>query len=224
VEVFIRFYFIQSSYIFEPYVTTECSTVSFHVIFFYSHSGGVESILGPLGTSATEWPIVPVTVIMIMGVFGGMKIGRGNRSTRRKPAPVPLCPPQIPHDLTWTRTRAVAVGSQRLTAWAMARPSNSTIYNARSWKLWLNNERTNQWTCLYDISVVCSLLVLGCFMTFDRTIRRHVTALRASYPTVLLVTVIIPGFLSESPVRRDKKTRFSTTNMINVKQKSCKFQ
>jgi hypothetical protein len=24
-------------------------------------------------------------------------IGRGNRSTRRKPAPVPLCPPQTPY-------------------------------------------------------------------------------------------------------------------------------
>jgi hypothetical protein len=32
------------------------------------------------------------------GEIGGMKIGRGNRSTRRKPAPAPLCPPQIPHD------------------------------------------------------------------------------------------------------------------------------
>jgi hypothetical protein len=31
------------------------------------------------------------------GEIGGMKIGRGNRSTRRKPAPVPLCPPQTPH-------------------------------------------------------------------------------------------------------------------------------
>jgi hypothetical protein len=29
-----------------------------------------------------------------------MGIGRGNRSTQRKPAPVPLCPPRIPHDLT----------------------------------------------------------------------------------------------------------------------------
>jgi hypothetical protein len=28
------------------------------------------------------------------GVIGGMKIGRGNRSTRRKPAPAPLCPPK----------------------------------------------------------------------------------------------------------------------------------
>jgi hypothetical protein len=34
------------------------------------------------------------------GAVGGMRIGRGNRSTRRKPAPMPLCPPQIPHDLT----------------------------------------------------------------------------------------------------------------------------
>jgi hypothetical protein len=51
-----------------------------------------------------------------------MKIDRGNRSTRRKPAPVPLCPPQIPHELIWARTRAAAVGSRRLTSWAMARP------------------------------------------------------------------------------------------------------
>jgi hypothetical protein len=32
------------------------------------------------------------------GEIGGM-IGRGNQSTRRKPAPVPLCPPQTPHAL-----------------------------------------------------------------------------------------------------------------------------
>jgi hypothetical protein len=50
------------------------------------------------------------------GVIGGMKIRRGNRSTRRKPAPAPLCPPQLPLDQTRARTRAAAVGSQRLTA------------------------------------------------------------------------------------------------------------
>jgi hypothetical protein len=38
------------------------------------------------------------------GAVGGMRIGRGNRSTGRKPAPAPLCPPQIPHDLIWART------------------------------------------------------------------------------------------------------------------------
>jgi hypothetical protein len=31
------------------------------------------------------------------GAVSGMRIGRGSRSTRRKPAPVLLCPPQIPH-------------------------------------------------------------------------------------------------------------------------------
>jgi hypothetical protein len=45
------------------------------------------------------------------GAVGGMRIGRGNRNTRRKPAPVPLHPPQIPCDLTWARTPAAAVES-----------------------------------------------------------------------------------------------------------------
>jgi hypothetical protein len=29
------------------------------------------------------------------GAVGGMRIGRGNPSTWRKPAPVPLCPSQV---------------------------------------------------------------------------------------------------------------------------------
>jgi hypothetical protein len=33
------------------------------------------------------------------GAVGGMRIGRGNRSSRRKPAPVPLCQPQT--HMTW---------------------------------------------------------------------------------------------------------------------------
>jgi hypothetical protein len=60
----------------------------------------VESKLGPLGTSATEWPIVPAPGDYDEGEIGGMKIGRGNRRTRGKPTPVPLCPPQIPFDQT----------------------------------------------------------------------------------------------------------------------------
>jgi hypothetical protein len=38
------------------------------------------------------------------GAIGGMKIGRGNRSTRIKPALAPLCPPQIPHNQNRART------------------------------------------------------------------------------------------------------------------------
>jgi hypothetical protein len=59
---------------------------------------------------------------MVTGVIGGIRIGTGNRSTQRKPAPVPLCPPQIAHVLTRAPTRAAAVGSQRITASAMAWP------------------------------------------------------------------------------------------------------
>lgn len=39
-------------------------------------------------------------------------IGRGNRSVRRKAVPVPLCPLQIPQDLSWDRTREQAGGSR----------------------------------------------------------------------------------------------------------------
>jgi hypothetical protein len=45
-----------------------------------------------------------------------------------KPAPVPLCPPQIPYGLTRDRTRACAVGGRPLTAWAMARTKHMDYY------------------------------------------------------------------------------------------------
>jgi hypothetical protein len=71
----------------------------------------MESKLGPLGTSATEWPTVPAPGDYEDGEFGGMNIGRGNRSTRRKPAQrhfvnykSHLASPRV-------RTRAAAVGS-----------------------------------------------------------------------------------------------------------------
>jgi hypothetical protein len=70
--------------------------------------------LGPLGTAATNRPIVPAPGDYD-GEIGGMMIGRENRSIRRKPAPVPLCQPQTPLAAR-TRNRAAAVGNQRLTA------------------------------------------------------------------------------------------------------------
>jgi hypothetical protein len=69
-----------------------------------------------LGWSGTESTITVATAGLLYqpgmmmddndyecGAIGGMS-DRENRSTRRKPAPVPLCPPQIPHDLTRART------------------------------------------------------------------------------------------------------------------------
>jgi hypothetical protein len=47
--------------------------------------------VSPLGTSATNWPIVPVPDDDDdCEEVDGMGIGRGNQSTRRKPAPVTL--------------------------------------------------------------------------------------------------------------------------------------
>jgi hypothetical protein len=53
-----------------------------------------------LGTAATTGLLYQPRMIGDgdCGEIGGMKIGRGDRSTRRKPAPAPLCPPQISHD------------------------------------------------------------------------------------------------------------------------------
>jgi hypothetical protein len=74
--------------------------------------------LSPLGTAATTGLLYQPQMIG-EGDCGGisiMRIGRGNRSTRRNPALAPLCAPQIPLDQTRVRTRAAEVGSQRLTA------------------------------------------------------------------------------------------------------------
>jgi hypothetical protein len=68
--------------------------------------------MNPLGT----WPTNQPWMIDEYEALGGMRIGRGNRRTRRKPASVSLCPPVIPHDLTWDLTRADEVGSRRLIA------------------------------------------------------------------------------------------------------------
>jgi hypothetical protein len=85
-----------------------------------SHSTGVHTV--STRHVGYVWPAVPAPGDFEDGVFGGMKIVKGNRSTQRKLAPAPLCPPQIPLDQTRARTRAAAVGNQGLTASAMAWP------------------------------------------------------------------------------------------------------
>jgi hypothetical protein len=82
--------------------------------------------LSPLGTAPTIGLLYQPQMIDDgdCGAIVGMKIGRGDRNTRRKPAAAPRCPPQIPHYQTRARSWAAAVGSQRLTAWAMTRPTS----------------------------------------------------------------------------------------------------
>jgi hypothetical protein len=98
-----------------------CSRVYWHFSFFCLHNG----VWSLNWVHSARRPFIgllylPRVIVKMENLVEW--IGRGNRSTRRKPAPEPLCPPQIPLDQTWARTRAAAVGSQRLTAWAMARP------------------------------------------------------------------------------------------------------
>jgi hypothetical protein len=63
-------------------------------VFFFNLCGGT------LGTAATTGLLYQTRMVGDgdCGETSGMKIGRGNRSTRRKPAPASLCPPQIPYD------------------------------------------------------------------------------------------------------------------------------
>jgi hypothetical protein len=81
-------------------------------------------LFSPLGWSGAESTITEATTGLLYqawmmddecGAVGGMG-GRGKRSTRRKPAPVQPCTPQIAFDRTRARTRASAVESQRLAA------------------------------------------------------------------------------------------------------------
>jgi hypothetical protein len=97
----------------EAEVSYSTVLLGFHGPFFYWW-GGTKS----LGTAATSGLLYKPQMIDEddCGAIDGMKIGRGNRSTRRKPALAPLCPPQIPHDQTRLEPRAAAVGRQRLTA------------------------------------------------------------------------------------------------------------
>jgi hypothetical protein len=80
----------------------------------------------------------------VRGAVGGMRISRGNRSTRRKSAPVSLFPQKIPDDLIWARTQAAEVASRGLTAWAMARPMHEVKNTTKNFS---NCDRNfNQWS------------------------------------------------------------------------------
>jgi hypothetical protein len=90
------------------FTTSPSESINF---FFNSHSGG------GVQTGSTRhvghfWAIVPVPGGCEDGEVDGINVDRGNLSTRRKPVPAPLCPPQVPLDQTRARTRAAAARSK----------------------------------------------------------------------------------------------------------------
>jgi hypothetical protein len=89
----MNFTYVISSY---NYISSSSSSSSF---FFKSHSEvGVQT--GSTRHVGHFWSIVFVPGNSEDGEFGGMKIGKGNQSTRRKPAPALLCPQEIPLERT----------------------------------------------------------------------------------------------------------------------------
>jgi hypothetical protein len=92
------------------HVKTKVDNATFSgTIFYYSYVGMRLLVRSPWnGPLYQSWMIDERN-----GASGGALTGKGNRSTRRKPAPIPLCPQQNSHELIWDWTRA---------AWGMARP------------------------------------------------------------------------------------------------------
>jgi hypothetical protein len=91
---------------------------------FYSHIGGwspywVHSARRPLN----DLLYLPRAIVVMKNLVEWRLAGE-TEVLGENWAPVPLCPPQIPLDQTRARTLAAAVGSQRLTAGAMARPGS----------------------------------------------------------------------------------------------------
>jgi hypothetical protein len=119
--------------------------------FFNWYSGGWSPI-GSTRHCGHWWPIVPAPGDYD-GEIGGM-IGQGNWSTLRKPAPVPLLPPQTSHAAR-TQTRATAVGSQQLTTWATAWP-NAEIGLREIWE-WVMNETPK----IFFLVVGFCMIVIG---------------------------------------------------------------
>jgi hypothetical protein len=59
--------------------------------------------------------------------IGGIIMAGEDEVLGEKPIPVTLRPPQVSDGLPRDRTRACAVTSRRLTAWAMARPKRQSL-------------------------------------------------------------------------------------------------
>jgi hypothetical protein len=97
--------------------------VSYLLFFVVVVVGGRWSPCGsPRGTAASYWPIVPVPGDCEDGEVGGMKCGwQGKPKYSEKTCPSAILSTTNSTCQTRARTWAAAVGSQRLTAWAMAR-------------------------------------------------------------------------------------------------------
>jgi hypothetical protein len=73
------------------------------------------------------------------GEIGGMKIGREYRSTRRKPAPASLCPPQISQSVTISReTHCVSITKTNRMFFRKPNAAHSRNHEQHIITMWAN--------------------------------------------------------------------------------------
>jgi hypothetical protein len=90
---------------------------------------------------------------------GGMRTEKGTEVLGRKPAPVPLCPPQFLQDLNWARTHLAAIGSRLLTASFMA-----WLF---SYCRAIVREMNDSFVCLRKVTNVQPCLWTGCGVNWN---------------------------------------------------------
>jgi hypothetical protein len=166
-------------------------TCFFFFLWFYSPIFGLDrlretfrfiSVTRSRTVGRTPWssyqfvarPIVPALGNCEDGEVGGMKrFWQGKPKYSEKPAPTPHCPPQIT-----CQTRAAAVGSQRLTASAMARPASvfRMLFYTKSTLLlsWRCNLQFKAWTEVPDTNgsscfTILFLITCSHYNTFIRS-------------------------------------------------------
>jgi hypothetical protein len=105
---------------------------------------------------------------------------------------------KIPHDQTWVWTRAAAVGSRRLTAWAMAQPQRD------HWPFLL-------WTSLWDI--FCTILSFFIFL-----IKHSITYTICNFPDTFFDTscITIGSPLMFVWIRGLERFIWSSTDNVSV--------
>jgi hypothetical protein len=116
----------------------------------------------------TKWPIVPALDYDDdeYGAVGGKRIGQETK--------VPLCLPQIPHDMTWDRTQAAMVGSQWQTALSLAWPAviSKSLYNSEDEKKLSKKSLSPTLSLLAASSVtiacVAVIVAVACFLSLPK--------------------------------------------------------
>jgi hypothetical protein len=149
--------------------------------FYFSYRSRTVGRTPWTGDELVARPLLTATGDCGDGEVCGMNdFGRGNWSTRRKLAPTPLCPPQITFDQTRAQNRAAALGSQRLTAWAMTRPprlgtwsqlfrrirfaeTTGKISRSSLQSRVIDKKRAFVWTCIFETQTL-TFVVLLCRM------------------------------------------------------------